>query len=663
MTRKISNLFLLLLLCAASARADETPKENPAPTAQTTEFVFDFDAKVSDRVRPLNEVLSEIIRALKIPEPSEKLQRTLIYGTTYAAAAGQPEYSALLQQFIAATGATALAAGAIETLEPLAQNGLRRGVVKINGQNRFEIAAFIAAPKSEKIAIVDLGENPLKPPPFTDFFGDWIQQQGLPPSYVANANGMTWNDLRFSITPETANTKPVLYYYSRLYAHEGSLHNRINNATAWQRVFPNAGITGYLGSTPFGEAISNITAFQKRVLTMPRVDLKAAYSPRDFYALALARAGVRGRETDLDSKIYCDISFPVKENPNAWRKRFYGALANGGKIFDIGDFRPTNLQAPRELRRALDELSSFENIVQDGKLRAAQTALLISETGDIWNNSTAARRALYHAARARQIPLEVVTENEAQKGDLKKYRVLLLADRNISRATARSIVNWVENGGTLIATSGAGMRDELNQKNILLFEQWGIRELEYSQSSATLVPENAARIENAVAMGRIKWEGSVFSIFDARSSFDAGASEVLATFQDGAPALVSRRAGEGMVYYAGFQPPWENEKADSAAFKLMQLVIARVSRPVVCFVAEQEVSSVESNVIQSGGGVVIPIINWRDEPIKKLRVRLPFLAAFKSCRLASGGKVSTAREGIETVVTFDLAAADALIFQ
>ena len=654
MTRKTSVLFVLIFCNAYFARGDEVSKtETPEQLVAQTEFVFDMNAKKSQRVRPLREVLSAIVRDLKPPARDKKLQRTLIYGTTYAAPAAQREYS-LWQQFIEATGATALVGGEIETLKPSAENGLRRGVVKVNLANALELGALLQQKNSPEIAVLDLGENSIderrfhSPPDFQA----WLQKRDLPLDFLDHT-AKNWDELDASFTPETAQTKPALYYYSQLYARNVALFDPARNAADLKLVFPNAGILGRYTSTPFSGDALTIAAFQNRALTMPRVALSKADSFGDYYEFALARAGIRGRETDLDSKIYAQIPFVAGEKTVAWRKKFYGALAHGAKIFDVGDFRPANMEAPRELRRALDELSVFETIIQDGKLRAAQTALLISETGDIWNNSTSARRALFYAARASQIPLDFVTENELQKGDLKSYRVLLLADRNISRQSAKTIVTWVENGGTLLATAGAGMRDELNQNNILLFEQWGIRELEYQENGAAILAH-----EKAVSKGNIKWGLNTFPVFGARSHFDAGESEVLATFQDGAPAVASRRVDEGTIVYAGFWPQVESKMEGSVASKLMKFVSARVSRPVVC-----SVSDVESNVIESGEGIVIPLINWRNKPIRKLRVRLPFLAAFKTCHLASGGKVRTSREGFETIATFDLDAADALIFQ
>jgi len=642
-------LFSLLWSATLTARADEKPAPN---------------------------VLADIAARLSTP-PSPAPQRTLIYGTTFSTAdfstsGATPEYSDSVQNFIAATGATALAAGELGNLAAT-PNGLRRGVQKINGRDAAQIAVFINAPKSEKIAsekiaVVDLGENLNWPLTNNSIdFQNWLRALDLPLDFLDD-NAKSWDEIRFSIAPEIANTKPALYYYAHLFAREFALRNWAEKTAALKLIFPNAGISGRFvprdESTPFGEVASHIGAFQKGALTMPRVDLQRADSIADFYEIDLLRAGIRGRETNLDAKIYADISAPTREKPDAWRKRFYGAILHGAKIFDIGDFRPTEIQAPRELKRALSELSTFENIVQDGKLKSAQTALLISETGEIWNNATDARRALYEAARANQIPLDFISESEVQNGDLKNYKVLLLADRNLSRKAAKAVFDWVQSGGNLIAIAGAGMRDELDKKNILLFEQLGIRELEYSESGATL--ENTS--VNSIPMGSVKWDDKTFPVFDALSRFDATAidgqqSEVRATFEDGSPALIFKRAGEGSVVYTGFRPRMNGANSIWTASRLMAFALRRVYRPVVCFAGPDEIPSVETSVIESAEGLVIPLVNRSGKPIKKLAVRFPFLATYRSCALASGGRVLLNRDELGLFAIFDLGAADALIFK
>src|SRR5207244_665038 len=94
----------------------------------------------------------------------------------------------------------------------------------------------------------------------------------------------------------------------------------------------------------------------------------------------------------------------------------------------------------RTVRRAVYELGTFEDLVQDGVVHPGEAALWFGETADIWRDNVrsgsfaAAKRTLYVAVRHQQLGLDVVDEDDARAGVLRSYRVLYLTDRHVSRA-------------------------------------------------------------------------------------------------------------------------------------------------------------------------------------------------------------------------------------
>jgi hypothetical protein len=78
------------------------------------------------------------------------------------------------------------------------------------------------------------------------------------------------------------------------------------------------------------------------------------------------------------------------------------------------------------------------------------------------------RRRFYIAVLGRQIPLDVVVEQDAAGGILEPYDVLCLAGRHVSRAAAARLARWVEARGRLFAIAGAGMCDEYDRPNRVL---------------------------------------------------------------------------------------------------------------------------------------------------------------------------------------------------
>src|SRR5262249_15386168 len=170
--------------------------------------------------------------------------------------------------------------------------------------------------------------------------------------------------------------------------------------------------------------------------------------------------------------------------PDNWRRQFYGDLGHGAKILNLFEFRPVeagytenHVNDPamyHEVRKAIHELGKFEDIIQDGQVLPAQTALWFSEAADVWHNHRppfdVAKRCLYIAIRQNQVPLDMVLEGD----DLKNYKVIYLCDANVSQAGSNAIADWVKAGGRLFATAGAGMFDEFNRPNKILRELLGV---------------------------------------------------------------------------------------------------------------------------------------------------------------------------------------------
>ncbi|MCH8828465.1 MAG: hypothetical protein IID45_02695 [Planctomycetes bacterium] len=83
-----------------------------------------------------------------------------------------------------------------------------------------------------------------------------------------------------------------------------------------------------------------------------------------------------------------------------------------------------------------------------------------------------------------------------------------------------------------------------------------------------------------------------------------------------------------------------------------------VQRPVDC-----SEPLVESMIVESSQGTVIPLVNWTGKPLRKLRVTVNRKVPSKSVTLSSGKPVRVKRDGGKLVLEFDLDAADALIFR
>ncbi|MDA1017259.1 MAG: beta-galactosidase trimerization domain-containing protein, partial [Planctomycetota bacterium] len=526
-------------------------------------------------------------------------------------------------------------------------------------------------------------------------------------------------DLVYNIAAATKQTKPGLYYWSKRYQYQFGIKAIKNRTDILRQHLPNAGIgANYSPHYPqehmfLGEVFKWVSVFRESGMTLPWSEdyiwqVSVGTPQMNNINLDLFRAANRHHP---DRKImYYVMPHMPNNTPNQWRRLFYGAIAHGMKIVDLFEFRPAqvaytenHVDEPPMYRMTLGsfrELGLFEDIVQDGQVRGAEAALWFSETGDIWGDShgslAAGKRALYIAIRQQQLPLDFVVEQDALDGTLSKYKVLYLADAHVSSAASQKIAAWVQGGGQLFATAGAGLFDELNRPNKTLRDVLGVEPAaleEPTDSTVTWIKQDlpfaktidlaSMPVERVRLISPRQNEKYSFPVLGVRGRFKAQAgSEVYYRFGDGSPAVVHRKAGKGAATYCGLLPglsyyhpavprrPVDRGATDDAMVHFLPTAYdqavadliaspaAAISRPVTC-----SQPLVETMVIESKHGVAIPLINWTPQPVKGLEVTVSIATPKAKVSLASGGPVKVAEKDGSRVYTFDLDVADALILR
>ena len=264
-----------------------------------------------------------------------------------------------------------------------------------------------------------------------------------------------------------------------------------------------------------------------------------------------------------------------------------------------------------------------------------------------------------------------------------RYKVLYLADRHVSRVASAKLAAWVQNGGRLLATAGAGMFDEYHQPNKTL------RDLLGTEMTALVAPDDARvnfgkqDLPFARAIDTVTWSGQWLPVTGAIARLKAAAgATVEGTFLDGSPAVVARQVGKGEVRSCAFLPgltyfhpaiprrPVDRgttddsmahfvpSQFDPAAGRLIGSIAENVARPVVCSQA-----LVEASLIESPAGAILVLTNWSGKPVRELIVTTSIPLPARSAGLASGSKIAVKQEGDRSVFTFDLDVADVLILR
>jgi hypothetical protein len=629
------------------------------------------DTRYSRRVPRPDELAEALLAPLRALRPPGRLPtRTAVYGTT-----ALPELAQLL------------------ALSPITGEGTGpHAYVDWRGKSPAELQTLcqgLDVKRRAEIAVVSLGDEvrlASGDPVAADAFDAYLRSQGIPPAEVP------------------ADGPPRRYWSERFRRAEG-LRLVKQRTDVLRRCLPNAGIGANFSPHGgpehafLGEVFQWVSCFREDCLTLPWSEdyawqIPVATPQMSEISLDLLRAGTRGKP---DQRLLFYVMPHTPGNtPRMWRRMFHAALAHGMRAVDLFEVNPvwaaysenhtSDPEMYAEIRRTLHQLGAYEDLVHAGRLEPAQTGLWFSETSDIWwdngGSFGAAKRTLYLTVRHAQVPLDVVVEADTQDRTLTAYRALFLTDRHVSRAAARTIAAWIEDGGLLVATAAAGSRDEYDRPNIEMRPLLPV-DVTLEAPADAQVGFEKQDLPFARPLETVSGPAGSFPVFGAIARVSAEGSLVNATFSDGSPAILERRVGRGRVVYLAFLPglsyfrpglprrPVDRGARDDAMAHFLPTrfdeAVGRVvtdplqdlRRPV-----STSERTVEAVVIRSPEGLLVPLVNWSAEPVPDLHVRLAALPDGLRASLASGGGVRLTRDGTGATLSIErLDAADVIVLR
>jgi hypothetical protein len=668
------------------------------------------DTRYRRQVLHQAEVLYELLVYLKQqPMHGKAPVRTPIYGYTFDPLPGDAKHAAALEAF---RRMFSLAGSRGQEDDKIAGLEGPRGYIDVRGVPTEMLTEYCQklGDSAKEIRVVSLGDEiGLPSPPAGDpaVFQQWLARQGVTPATL----GLPAEQVVYTPAEDVRDKQPGLYYWSKRYQYAYGIQEIKKRTDVLRQHLPNAQIGanfsphhGGAEHAYLGETFKWITCFRQEGMTMPWSEdyifqVPVGSQQMNNINLDCARAGNRGRP-ERESMYYVMPHWPGN-TPDMWRRMFFGAVQHGATMINLFEFRPvqvaytenhcTNPEMYATILRSFRELGTFEDIVQDGQVRPGIAGLWFSETGDIWHDNAgsfaAGKRALYTAIIHQQLPLDFVVEQDAADGTLANYKVLYLTDRHVSQAASKKIAEWVSAGGRLFATAGAGMFDETNEPNTVLRDLLGVEQtaLEEPGPQTDYIKQDIAFIEPIDTVTWPRETGDLaIPVLCVRSRFKfAPDVEQVAAYSDGSPAVTKRVAGKGQAMYCGFLPalsyykpaipkrPVDRTSAedslahlvpssfDAAAHDLIGMPAEGLTRRVQC-----SESRVETSVIESPRGIVIPLVNWSGKPVKQLSVQPRLQVPTGIIMLASGRPVAVASDekGI-VAITFDLEVADALILR
>ncbi|MAG08789.1 MAG: hypothetical protein CL494_00015 [Actinobacteria bacterium] len=661
----------------------------------TLKLAADADTRYSRRLRRQEDVLFDLLAEVKKEPLRGRLPtQTLIYGFTFAPGLGV-KYDQGVTEFRKLFGLQ----------ETSSKTGTYIDVRSVPTAKLEEYCRNLGA-RAQHIRVVSLGDEISLPKPPGGAKGTvdmitWLKSRKLQPKDIL-PGAANWDAIQYQPTDTAKAARPGVYYWSRRYQHAYGIRAIKNRTDILRKHLPNAGIgANYSPHYPaehryLGEVHKWVTIFRQEGMTQPWSEdyifqMPVATQQMNNINLDLLRAGVRGKP---NQKIhyYCMPHWPG-QIPENWRRLFYGALGHGMQVVNLFEFRPvhaaytenhcSNPETYRTILRSFRELGQFEDIIQAGRKRPAKAAMWFSETGDIWRDNdgsfAAGKRTLYAGLIQQGTPLDFVIEGD----DLSKYKGLILTDRHVSRAASQKIADWVNAGGQLMTTAGAGMFDELNQPNTILRGIRGIR-------TAKLIAPDSAQVEMVkqdlpfvASVATVKFpmaadaktKTATFPVYAVRDKITLADQTVpMAQFNDNTPAVLYRPHGKGAVGHFAFLPglsyfapatpkvPVDRGTHAGASAHLIPTefdpIVARLlqtpNRHITCSEA-----LVEANIIDSTKGSVVILSNWSAGPVEGLEVTLPADLAAKKLTTATGAAVQKSGN----TITLNLNIAEALILR
>jgi len=273
---------------------------------------------------------------------------------------------------------------------------------------------------------------------------------------------------------------------------------------------------------------------------------------------------------------------------------------------------------------------------------------------------------LYVALQHADIPADFVEEDDLSAKGLRPYKVLYVTEPNIPAEFQQGLLAWVRNGGTVVTVTNAGTADRFDDPCDILAKGLGIAEQ----------PRTRAFISSPKALqaaGTGTGAAGTFTAFGPRGTLrDAPKKGVLATFADGAPAIIERKVGRGRVVHFTWMPGLSYLKSSTTTKDRLPAGFSTVIRGMIAYPVQAarvtppvtvDQPMIETPLLLSAKGAAVTLLNWSGEAPKPvtLVIRAPFTV--QSVASVKQGKLPFTRTKDGITCILPLGAADIVLLR
>ncbi len=528
-------------------------------------------------------------------------------------------------------------------------------------------------------------------PIWKERFREWLQARGV----TLETLGVTsWEEVA-PATPAQKEKQPALYYYSGLFRLH-SLAERLGKVhEIYRRHFPPTALTTVNLSPSVFSGISDeqghdeYLLYGKGGLDLVWTEDWPGYggSPQQMSAyLAMLRVAGAGKPLG-------GFQIPVVD-PAIQRIKMYLWLAAGVKMLNLYCYGPyyasidswsTRYGAYPTIAEVGAEIRRLDPYLVGMERRPARIAIVYNRTAGIWRGAAFATEqdarythwALAHAG----YDADFISEDEVEAGKLERYGLIYLNGVQLRREAAEKLAAWVAEGGTLVATAGAGTRDPFNQPLATLEPVFGARSTRLHEVGNAGRPLYETRKLQSLGEVRttagLEMPSVAFPLLALRERLELLPGAQMALEHEGNPVGVLHAHGKGrtlrlaglpgLAYFheAMRQAPEGRQSLPQGFRRELRDFIAWPARwagvePVV----EAEAPLVEVARWDHPDRTLLYVVDYGGTPQPGFSLRLPDAGGFVAAHTVRGQPVRLkAGEGGRLEVAFPLDVADVVILE
>lgn len=369
------------------------------------------------------------------------------------------------------------------------------------------------------------------------------------------------------------------------------------------------------------------------------------------------------------------------QTPDGFTQKVLSIVGNGGKALEYFVFGPEynfprNTYSQRadvilpKMAQVHGMIAKAEDLLWPGQKPQAQVAILQPRSSEVWdpngvsgagdsnfNSQTVDYMAevydLYRSLQQQDIPAEFVPEDGLTPAGLKGYKVLYVTEPDFPAEYLPALLQWVNDGGTLVTVSGALTADRYDNPMATFQQARGIIEAQRSR----------LKIDAAGHLPVTSVIGGNWRIYGVKGAIGKYQGNVVASFQDGTPAIIERLSGQGAFIHYAFLPGISAyESHDYASGQFAPAALKWVAFPIQQAGVQAPVSvdqlNVETPMLLSSGGAAVTMLNWRGQDVSNLNVTAHVPFPVRSVSSVTAGNIAFKQTGDAVSFSMPLQGAD-----